>query len=62
MEVGELEFQNIFNLYQPRIHRYLAHLIGEQEAEDLAQESSVKLIVADYLMGFNRDETDQADR
>src|SRR5512139_1811025 len=43
MDVGELEFQKIYDLYQPRIHRYLAHLVSELEAEDLAQEVFVKV-------------------
>ena len=43
MDVGDLDFQKIYDLYQPRIQRYLAHLVSEQEAEDLTQEVFVKV-------------------
>ena len=36
MEADELDFQKIYAAYQPRILRYLARLVGENEAEDLA--------------------------
>jgi len=43
MSGSELEFQTIYDTYQPRILRYLARLVGEPEAEDLAQEVFVKI-------------------
>ncbi|MBI3609645.1 MAG: sigma-70 family RNA polymerase sigma factor [Nitrospirae bacterium] len=43
MTAGELEFQNIYETYQPRIHRYLTRLVGPFEAEDLTQEVFVKV-------------------
>ena len=43
MSVSDLEFQNIYATYQPRILRYLVRLMGETEAEDLAQEVFVKV-------------------
>ena len=43
MNNAELEFHEIYDTYQPRILRYLAHLVGEYEAEDLAQEVFVKV-------------------
>ena len=50
MGVGELDFQKIYDTYQPRILRYLVRLVGEHEAEDLAQEVFVKISQA--LMTF----------
>lgn len=38
MTDGELEFQHIYEAFRPKIHRYLTRLVGEYEAEDLAQE------------------------
>ena len=46
MDDGELEFQTIYDTFQPRIHRYLARLAGENEAEDLTQEVFVKVAQA----------------
>lgn len=43
MNVQELEFQNIYDTYQPRILRYLVRLVGETEAEDVAQEVFIKV-------------------
>ena len=43
MDVAELEFQRIYDAYQPRLLRYLVRLVGEYEAEDLAQEVFVKI-------------------
>ncbi len=43
MSVSELDFQQVYDAYQPRILRYLARLVGEPEAEDLAQEVFVKV-------------------
>ena len=38
MQATELDFQSIYDSYQPRLLRYLARLVGDTEAEDLAQE------------------------
>lgn len=43
MSADPLDFQTIYETYQPRIRRYLARLVGEPEAEDLAQEVFVKI-------------------
>lgn len=43
MSANESEFQRIYDIFQPKILRYLTHLAGEQEAEDLAQETFVKV-------------------
>lgn len=43
MDTSQLEFQKIYDLYQPKILRYLAHLVGESDAEDVAQETFVKV-------------------
>jgi RNA polymerase sigma-70 factor (ECF subfamily) len=40
---SDLEFQKIYAAYQPKIRRYLAYLVGEDEAEDLTQEVFVKV-------------------
>ena len=42
----ELEFQKIHDEFRPRIRRYLTHLVGEYEAEDLTQEVLVKAHLA----------------
>jgi RNA polymerase sigma-70 factor, ECF subfamily len=39
----EFDFQHIFSTYQSKIQRYLDRLVGETEAEDLAQEVFVKV-------------------
>ena len=46
----ELEFQNIYDSFQPKILRYLKRLVGENEAEDLTQEVFIK--VAQALKNF----------
>ncbi|HEX3035325.1 MAG TPA: sigma-70 family RNA polymerase sigma factor [Thermodesulfobacteriota bacterium] len=43
MNERELDFQNIYDTFQPKIHRYLTRLVGEYEAEDLTQEVFVKI-------------------
>jgi RNA polymerase sigma-70 factor (ECF subfamily) len=43
MTNNELEFQNIYNTFQPKIHFYLARLVGEHEADDLTQEVFLKV-------------------
>src|SRR3972149_775128 len=42
MNASELDFQQIYETFQPKIHRYLTRLAGESEAEDLTQETFVK--------------------
>ncbi len=53
MEDTELEFQEIYDAFQPKIHRYLTQLVGEGEAEDLTQEVFVK--VSHALENFRGD-------
>ena len=43
MNTSVLEFQKVYDDFHPKILRYLAHLAGEQEAEDLTQETFVKI-------------------
>jgi RNA polymerase sigma-70 factor (ECF subfamily) len=43
MSCDELEFQKIHEAFRPKIHRYLTHLVGDPEAEDLTQEVFVKV-------------------
>jgi RNA polymerase sigma-70 factor (ECF subfamily) len=43
MSTSELDFPKIYDAYQPKILRYLSRFIGESEAEDLAQETFVKV-------------------
>ncbi len=38
MHDEEGEFRQLYSLFQPRIHRYLTRLAGEDEADDLTQE------------------------
>ena len=40
---GGLEFEKIHHIFRPKILRYLTRLVGEDEAEDLAQEVFVKV-------------------
>ncbi len=53
MDKSELEFQNIYLAFQPKILRYLGRLAGGQEAEDLTQEVFVK--VSKALANFRGD-------
>jgi RNA polymerase sigma-70 factor (ECF subfamily) len=39
----ELNFEHIYTDFQPKIHRYLIHMVGELEAEDLTQDVFVRL-------------------
>ena len=39
----DLNFQDIYNAFQPKICRYLTRLVGESEAEDLTQEVFTKV-------------------
>lgn len=43
MTDGDLEFEKIHHTFRPKILRYLTRLVGEGEAEDLAQEVFVKV-------------------
>jgi RNA polymerase sigma-70 factor (ECF subfamily) len=43
MDDNEPGFEKIYTDFQPKILRYLAHLVGEHEAEDLTQETFVKV-------------------
>jgi RNA polymerase sigma-70 factor (ECF subfamily) len=43
MNGSELDFVEIYASYQPKILRYLSRFIGESEAEDLTQETFVKV-------------------
>lgn len=43
MNTSKPDFQKIYDTFQPKILRYLTYLAGEQEAEDLTQETFVKV-------------------
>lgn len=43
MTNNELEFQNIYNTFQAKIHFYLERIVGEHEADDLTQEVFLKV-------------------
>jgi len=43
MDDSELEFQKIYDAFQPKMLRYLKRLVGENEAEDLTQEVFIKV-------------------
>src|SRR3990170_532927 len=43
MDNAEKEFQEIYDDHYPRIVRYLRRLVGNLDAEDVAQESFVKM-------------------
>lgn len=40
---NELEFEQVFASFQPRIYRYLKRLVGINEVEDLTQEVFIKI-------------------
>lgn len=48
-----LDFQRVYAEFQPRIHRYLTRVAGAAEAEDLTQETFVRVNHA--LEGFRGD-------
>ncbi|MFQ5864039.1 MAG: sigma-70 family RNA polymerase sigma factor [bacterium] len=52
MTVSE-NIQTIYDKYQPKIRRYLTRLVGEHEAEDLAQEVFMK--ISQSLQNFRGD-------
>src|SRR5512135_2868212 len=43
MDDSESEFQKIYAAFQSKILRYVTHLVGEPEAEDLTQEVFAKI-------------------
>jgi RNA polymerase sigma-70 factor, ECF subfamily len=43
MSINELEFQEVYDAFQPKIFRYMARMVGDTEAEDLTQEVFVKV-------------------
>ena len=43
MEASETDFQEIYATFQPKILRYIARMVGENEAEDLTQEVFIKI-------------------
>ncbi len=50
MYTAEYDFQNLYEVYQPKILRYMVRLVGEDEAEDLTQDVFIKASMA--LEGF----------
>lgn len=42
MNTSELEFQNIYDTFQPKMLRYMMRMVGDADAEDLTQEVFVK--------------------
>jgi RNA polymerase sigma-70 factor (ECF subfamily) len=53
MDVSKLGFQEIYAAFQPKILRYLGHMVGEHEAEDLTQDVFIK--VSQALKTFRGD-------
>src|SRR5512147_842987 len=53
MEVDTAEFREIYDQFHPRILRYMERMVGESEAEDLAQEVFAK--VASSLASFRHE-------
>lgn len=43
MSISELDFEQIYTTFQPKIRGYLARLVGAEEAEDLTQEVFIKI-------------------
>jgi len=50
LDTNQQEFKELYAAWQPKIHRYLVRLVGESEAEDLTQETFIK--VSRGLKGF----------
>lgn len=46
MSSNELEFEQIYAVFQTKIHRFLIRMVGEYEAEDLTQEVFVRVCQA----------------
>ena len=42
MGENDLDFQSIYSTFHPKIVRYLTHMVGQRDAEDLAQEVFVR--------------------
>lgn len=40
---SEYKFEQVYEAFQPKIHRYLTRLVGAEEAEDLTQEVFIKV-------------------
>ena len=38
-----MDFQNVYQEFQPRIHRFLCRLVGPEEADDLTQDVFLKV-------------------
>jgi len=55
MKNDVLEFQKIYDAFQPKILHHLARMVGPVEAEDLTQDVFLKVIQA--LPGFRRQST-----
>jgi RNA polymerase sigma-70 factor (ECF subfamily) len=51
--MSDLEFADIYEVFRPKVLRYLVRLVGQAEAEDLAQEVMIK--VSDALPNFRGD-------
>ena len=43
---NEWEFEQVYDIFQPKIYRYLTRLMGAKEAEDLTQEVFIKVNAA----------------
>ena len=43
MVINEVDFEQVYSEFQPRIYRYLVRLIGIKEAEDITQDVFVKI-------------------
>ncbi len=43
IDTPELKFEKVYDDYHARIHRYLARMVGERDAEDLTQEVFTKV-------------------
>ena len=53
MGAASVDFKSLHDEFRPRVLRYVARLVGEAEAEDVAQ--SVMLKVSEGLAGFRGD-------
>jgi RNA polymerase sigma-70 factor (ECF subfamily) len=50
-----MDFQDVYQEFQPRIHRFLCRLVGPEEADDLAQDVFLK--VSEALSTFRGEST-----
>jgi RNA polymerase sigma-70 factor (ECF subfamily) len=46
MNDSDPEFQKVYQVFQPKILRYIARLVGETEAEDITQDVFIKVSAA----------------